>query len=52
MAAWGESESDEEYEERKGPCLLANDDQVSSPPKSKLRLLVEEQNKTINLLTE
>ena len=52
MATQGESESNEEYEEKKGPCLLAADDQVSSPLKSKLRMLVNEQNKIINVLTE
>ena len=52
MAAWGESEYDEEYEEKKGPCLVADDNQVISPTKSTLRLLVNEQNKIINLLTK
>ena len=48
----GEFESDEEYEEKKGLCLVADDDQVSSPSKSTLRLLVDEQNEIINLLSE
>ena len=52
MTAQGESESDEEYKEKKEPCLLADDDQVSSPLKSKLRMLVDEQNKIISVLTQ
>ena len=34
MAAWGELEYDEKYEEKKEPCLVADANQVSSPPKS------------------
>ena len=52
MVAWGESESDEEYKEKKGSCLVADDNQVRSPHKSILRLLVDEQNEIINLLSE
>ena len=44
FATWGESESDEIYEEKKRPCLVAND-KVSSPLKSKERLLLLQQNK-------
>ena len=52
MATWGESESNEEYEKKKGPCLVADDNQVSSPTMSTLRLLVDEQNEIVNLLSE
>ena len=46
MVTWGESESDKESDVRKGPCLLVDDNQVSSSPKSALRLLIEEKMKS------
>ena len=50
MEAWGEFESDEDSDERRGPCLVANDKVSSS--QSTFRFLAREQNDIINILTE
>ena len=41
VAAWGESDSDSDAEERRGPCLVADDDEVSLSPKVLARQQLE-----------